>query len=87
MIGTAMPKMIKVTVTLKVLQMVLGLLLIKRKSKAIKKILWIKEPLKRMTLKIIRETFEMDPTWPHCYLLIFSHKKIYEIELIIDLHT
>jgi hypothetical protein len=53
-IGTTMTTMIKVT--LQVVQMVFGLLLIKRKSKAIKKILlWIKEPLyyKELTLKII----------------------------------
>lgn len=59
-IGTTMTTMIKVT--LQVVQMVFGLLLIKRKSKAMKKKLWIKEPLQR---KKLEKVFEMDPTWPH----------------------
>ena len=41
-----------IKVTLQVVQMVFGLLLIKRKSKSIKKILlWIKEPIQRTGFK------------------------------------
>lgn len=55
-IGTTMTTMIKVT--LQVVQMVSGLLSIKRKGKAMKKKLWIKEPLQR---KKLEKVFEMDP--------------------------